>query len=561
METLTKDVLVVGAGGAGMTAATVAASDGLDVLLVEKTSTFGGTTAWSGGGIWVPCNSLARQAGYKDCQDQAQQYIQSVIGPSLRDDLLSVFLQAAPKMVDFLQYQSAVRFSLHEGFADWYQDLPGATLSGRLLAPQEYTGLALGEYFQRLRPPLTEFNAPAGMMIGFGDMPHIAKVKQSWQSFRHILGLVLRFGWDKIRHRRGTRLTMGNALAARLLRSCVDSGVQLWSSAPMCRLLTEGGRVIGAVVDNNGQPVKVLARHGVILAGGGFSADPALRRKFMPFPDQHLSMVCEGNDGTGIRQALELGACFDGDNISNAGWLIVSKLELPDGRIRKFPHLFSDRGKPGCIAVGLNGRRFGNESATNLVTPMHNSKAVPAYLICDHTFIKKYGLGMVKPAAIGLKKLLRAGYILRGDSLQALAEKAGIHGDNLALTVARFNQFSESGVDEDFDRGKDSDDLNLGDINHQPNPCLGPINQGPFYAVQIFPGDSTTTVGLKVDEEARVLRENGETIGGLQAIGLDMNSLWRGKAPSHGGNNTLSLTFGYVAAKALATHARSQATP
>lgn len=555
METVIKDVLVVGAGGAGMTAATVAASSGLSVLLVEKTSTYGGTTAWSGGGIWVPCNSLARAAGYSDSLEQAQDYIRSVIGPTLRDDLLQVFLRAAPAMVEFLQQHSAVEFSLHEGFADWYPDLPGATQSGRLLAPDQYSGLALGEHFQFLRQPLTEFNAPAGMMIGFDDMPHIAKVKQSWRSFRHVLGLVARFLWDKLRHQRTTRLTMGNALAARLLRSCVDSGVELWSSSPMQRLLTQDGRVIGAVVDKDGQPTTVLARRGVILAGGGFSANAQLRHRFIPFPEQHISMVCEGNDGTGIRQALELGASFDGDNLSNAGWLVVSKLEYPDGRVRKFPHLFLDRGKPGCIAVGLDGCRFGNESATNLVAPMHECGAVPAFLICDHRFIKKYGLGLVRPGGIGLKKMLRAGYVQRGESLQALAQQTGIDGASLVATAERFNQFARAGVDDDFGRGSHAEDANLGDINHQPNACLGPIEHGPFYAVKIFPGDSTTTVGLKVDGEARVLGANGEVIPGLQAVGLDMNSLWRGKAPSHGGNNTLSLTFGYVAAQALIAQA------
>tara|TARA_R110002110_G_C13470525_1_gene720972 strand:+ start:88752 stop:90416 length:1665 start_codon:yes stop_codon:yes gene_type:complete len=552
MQTITTQVLVVGAGGAGLTAATVAAQRGLDVLLVEKTPVFGGTTAWSGGGIWVPCNTLQHAAGLQDSTKLAKTYVQSVIGTTLREDLLDAFLEAAPAMVDFLQHNTAVEFLLHEGFADWYQDLPGATTSGRLLAPAEFDGRELGQYLQQLREPLHEFNAPAGMMIGFDDMQHIANVKKSWQSLRHIVRLLTRFMWDKLRYQRGTRLTMGNALIARLLKSSIDAGVTLWSSAPMLQLETQSGKVLGATIEKDGQPLRVMATRGVILASGGFSANPDFRRQFIPFPDQHVSMVCAGNTGVAISNALEMGAGFDGDNISNAGWLVVSKLQQADGSVRKFPHLFLDRGKPGCIAVNLQGKRFGNESTTNLVEPMHNSGSVPAYLLCDHKFIKKYGLGLVRPGGIGLKKMLQGGYVLKADSLAQLAEKAGIDANNLQSTVERFNQYAEKGVDDDFARGSNKDDFGMGDMNHAPNPCLGPIVAAPYYAVKIFPGDSTTTVGLKVDAKARVLGADGEPIPGLQAVGLDMNSLWRGKAPSHGGNNTLSLTFGYIAGNALA---------
>lgn len=552
MQTVTTDVLVVGSGGAGLTAATVAAKRGLDVLLVEKTSVFGGTTAWSGGGIWVPCNALEQAAGFPDSVDQARAYVKEVIGPTLRDDLLDAFLLSAPAMVDFLQENTLVKFSLHEGFADWYQDLPGATTSCRLLAPLEFDGRELGPHLPQLREPLHEFNAPAGMMIGFDDMPHIANIRKSWKSFRYIAGLVTRFLWDKIRYQRGTRLTMGNALAARLFKSSIDAGVTLWPSTPMLQLETDGAAVVGATVEKDGQPLRVVATRGVILASGGFSANSEFRKRFIPFPDQHVSMVCAGNTGVAISNALELGAGFDGDNISNAGWLVVSVLQQADGSVKKVPHLFTDRGKPGCIAVSLEGKRFGNESTTNLVTPMHQSGSVPAYLLCDHSFIKKYGLGLVRPGGIGLKKMLQAGYILHGDSLAQLADKAGIAADNLQITVERFNRYAKKGLDEDYGRGSDKDDFSMGDMNHKPNPCLGSIVKGPYYAVKIFPGDSTTTLGLKVDTQARVLNQQGEPILGLQAVGLDMNSLWRGKAPSHGGNNTLSLTFGYIAANALA---------
>jgi hypothetical protein len=177
---------------------------------------------------------------------------------------------------------------------------------------------------------------------------------------------------------------------------------------------------------------------------------------------------------------------------------------------------------------------------------------VPAHLVCDHPFIKKYGLGLVRPGGFGLKGLIAAGYILTEPTLDALAARIGVNPGNLADTVARFNQQAARGVDDDFGRGRDKADMPLGDPNHTPNPCLGPIQQGPFYAVQIFPGDSTTTVGLRIDGKARVLDRNDQPIPGLHAVGLDMNSLWRGRAPGNGANNTLSLTFGYLAGLALA---------
>jgi hypothetical protein len=240
---------------------------------------------------------------------------------------------------------------------------------------------------------------------------------------------------------------------------------------------------------------------------------------------------------------------------------VISVLTNPDGSVRKFPHLFLDRGKPGCIAINKNGKRFGNESTTNLVEPMHRTGSVPAHLLCDHAFIRKYGLGHVRPGGIGLKKMLAAGYVLSAPTLAELAVKIGADATNLVDTVQRFNAMAATGVDADFNRGSDPADHAMGDMRHKPNPCLGPIATAPFYAVTIYPGDTTTTVGLKVDARARVLNADGQPIPGLHAIGLDMNSLWRGRAPAHGANNTLALTFGFIAAETLADSNATQTAP
>lgn len=547
-----KDVIVVGSGGAGMTAATVAARLGLEVLLIEKTPYFGGTTALSGGGIWVPCSPQAQAAGVADDAELALTYVREVVGPTLREDLARAFLANAPKMVDYLQSNTTVQFALQPGFADWHPQAHGFSASGRLLTPVDYDGRELGPMFQLLRPPLTEFNAPGGMMIGLGDMAHATRFTKSFASFAHMARLAGRYAVDRLRYPRGTRLTMGNALAARLLKSAADAGVELWRNAPMERLIVEDGAVRGAMVQRNGRTVPVRARRGVVLASGGFSANAQMRREYIPFAEHHVSIVPEGNTGDGLNQALQLGAQFDGENLSNAGWVVVSVHRRPDGSLAKFPHLYLDRGKPGCIAVNARGERFGNEATTNLVQPMHQSASVPAHLICDDRFIHKYGLGLVRPGGLGLKRLVREGYVLSAPTLEALAQKIGVDPQGLVRTVETFNGYAAKGEDPDFQRGADKADFFMGDPEHKPNPCLGPIAQGPFYSVTIYPGDTTTTVGLKVDDQARVVRADGAPIPGLHAIGLDMNSLWRGRAPGNGGNNTLSLTFGYIAARTLA---------
>ncbi len=547
-----KDVVVVGSGGAGMTAAVVAAGHGLDVLLIEKTAYFGGTTALSGGGIWAPCSAQAREAGVEDDPDLAFRYVQQVVGPTLREDLLRAFLRNVPRMVDYLRTRTVAQFALQPGFADWHPQATGFSATGRLLVPEDYDGRRLGRFFNLLRPPLSEFNAPGGLMIGLGDMAHATRFTKSFASFVHMAGLAARYAVDRISLPRGARLTMGNALAARLLRSAIDAGVELWRDAPMERLIIEDGAVRGVMVLCDGRSVAVRARRGVVLATGGFSANPLMRAQYIPYPDQHVSTVPEGNTGDGLRQALDAGAGFDGDNLSNAGWVVVSVLKKPDGTLSKFPHLYLDRGKPGCIAVNSRGERFGNEAATNLVEPMHQTGSVPAHLICDHRVIKKYGLGLVRPGGLGLRRLIKAGYVVVAPTLEALAAKIAVDPAGLARTVARFNDHAAAGADPDFARGASKADAFMGDPEHRPNPCLGPIERAPFFAVKIFPGDTTTTVGLRVDDHARVIGAGGAPIPGLHAVGLDMNSLWRGRAPGNGGNNTLSLTFGYIAARALA---------
>lgn len=548
----TVDVVVVGSGSAGMTAAVVSALQGLDVLLVEKTPYFGGATAWSGGGLWIPDNRHMREAGMTDSLAAAETYIRAVVGENLDEKVLATYLANCQPMLDYMEANTAVRYDLKGTMPDYFPDLPGGTNQGRLLNPTEYDGRLLGDWFSKLRPALEEFNAPYGMMVDLVDAYHMMAATKSWGSFVYTLKMGLRYGADRLRgYPRGTRLTMGNALSARLLRSAIDAGVSLWNNCAATGLVHEGKRITGIDLMKEGKAIRVMARRGIVLASGGFSSNPEMRAKYIPFAEHHQSLMPEGNTGDGLKMATALGAKMQDKNPSNAVWNIISLHHRPDGSIQKFPHLFLDKPKPGCIAINQQGKRFGNEASLVFTEDMHKTGSVPAWLMCDDKFIHKFGLGLVYPGGFGLRKLLRHGYLIKAQTLAELAQKMGVPEDALQDTVATFNGYAANGKDPEFGRGDSFFDIAGGDPEHKPNPSLGPINNAPFYAVKIFPGDATTTVGLKTDGNCQVLDTEGNAIAGLFACGLDMNSLWAGLPPFAGSNHTLNLTLGYVIANTL----------
>ena len=543
-----KDVIVVGSGGAGLSAAITAAKKGLNVLLIEKTEYLGGTTALSGGGLWIPGNSLGAKAGHPDSKEEGAEYIRNLVGDIVREDVLDTFVNNGPAMVDFFSNETEVAFTLHLNEPDYYQEHAGAKLEGRLLDPAVYDGRKMDrDLLLKIRPPLTEFNAPMGFMMSFDDIPHMMNIGKSFESTIHALKLFIRYGMDRLRYPRGTQLTMGNALVARLLVTAQEVGVEMWTNSPMTRLIKEDGRVVGVEVERNGEKQVVNASKAVVLASGGFSSSEEMRKEFIPYPEHHVSFLPEGNTGDGLKSAMSLGAELEKGNHGDAAYNVMSVLHKPDGTLGKYPHVFLDRSKPGCIGINNEGKRFGNEAAANYYKAMHDTGAVPAHLICDHPFIKKFGLGLVFPGGLGLDKLIKAGYIIKGDTLEALAQKIGCNAENLKATCEAHNRYAAEGVDPEFHKGDTPVDRVLGDADTSPNPCLGPIQTGPFYAVQIFPGDGSTTLGLKVNANAEVLdAETDQPVGGLYACGLDMNVLWRGREPSHGSYNGLSMTFGYV---------------
>jgi succinate dehydrogenase/fumarate reductase flavoprotein subunit len=546
------DAIIVGSGAAGLTAAVTAARKGLKVLVLEKTEVFGGTTAISGGGIWIPGNHHQIAAGIPEPAGAARNYVATLVGEGLESEVLDAYLQAGPEMVRFLEDETEVRFALADHSPDWHPEIEGASKEGRLLRPLEYRTQKLNGYLDELRDPRSEFNAPVGFMIDLPDLPHLDRMKSSPGSMIYMLKIVGRYAWDKMRgQRRGSRITMGNALAARLLRSAHDAGVTLWRNAAVTSLDTGPDGVTGVTVQHEGKGETLKARKGVVLASGGFSSNEQLRRAYMPYPDQHISIMAGCNTGDGMNMGLEAGGVTGGENTANGVWSVVSTMKKPDGSTAIYAHLI-DMSKPGCIAIDKNGRRFGNEASNVFVEYMHKAGAVPAHLVADAAFVKKYGFGLSLPGGGAIKKLVAAGYLIEAPTLAELARKINVDAAGLEATVAKMNSYAETGSDPEFHKGDSALDRDLGDYRHAPNPCLGPIENGPFYAIRIFPGDGSTTVGLRIDGEARVLDAQGRAIPGLRAAGLDVHSIWRGKAPAHGCNVGPAMTLGYIAARGLA---------
>lgn len=549
------DVLVVGAGAAGMTAALVGSLEGLDVLLCEKSERVGGTTATSAGTIWVPGTRQSREAGFTDDVADAKRYLDAVIGaaPDKRRD---TYLQTGPQVVDYLDRRSEVKFTPYTRHPDYLANRPGATISGRPLAPLPFDGRLLGADFELVRPPIGEFMALGGMMIGRDDIEPLARPLASLTALGAAASLLWRHARDRLRYRRGTRLLMGNALVARLFYSLRRNGVPVWLNASLQELTVAAGRVCGAVLMVNGNPRRVTARRGIVLATGGFGGSVERLNDYVRPPLAH-AVAFAGAAGDGIRLARTLGAFLEEDHASAAFWTPVSETGWLDGGCGAFPHLSLDRAKPGLVAVNAAGRRFVDEAVSyhEFVIGMHRSHqsvpSIPAWLVCDREFIDKYGLGRVPPGRRSLRRFIASSYLVEAVSLEALAGKIGVDAAGLRATVQQHNRFAETGEDQEFGKGSTEFDRHNGDPHHAPNPCLGRIATPPYYAMAVYPSTLGSSVGLRADPDGRVLTEMGKPIAGLFVCGNDMASIMRGHYPGPGITLGPALVFAYRAAMAM----------
>lgn len=562
------DLIVLGAGAAGMTAALTASVLGLDVLLVEKTDSVGGASARSAGSVWAP-NSHHSPPG-EDSPEKTLAYLRNAVGNRLDTGRAAAFLRAAPEMVAFLEENSPVRFRAYPHHPDYLVSLEGATLRGRVLEPLPFDAAVLGPRFRDLRPPLPEFTVLGGMMVDRTDIGHLLGATKGVASFLHSVRLLARYGRDRLRHGRGARLVMGAALAGRLYHALLLRNVRVLLSTNATSLLQDAGRIAGAVLERNGARAEIRSRAGIVLSTGGFSRDPALRRRLLPAALSEDSAVVESATGDGLRLAERAGGRL-AEHDNNSFWAPVSRRRRPDGSIAVFPHFVLDRGKPGVLAVDPSGRRFVNEAAPYqlfgeaLFAALRRFPGGVCHLVCDDAFVARYGLGMVRPGRIGLRKALADGYVLRAEALAGLAGLIGVPPEALAGAVTRHNRYAETGRDEEFAKGEDAYQRNLGDPAHGPNPCIGRIAQPPFYALAIHPGDIGASAGLACDAEARVLDADGAPIEGLYACGNDMESIMAGRYPGPGITLGPAMSFAYIAARhahrALRGHGPAGRTP
>ena len=556
MAELACDLLVAGSGASGMTAAIVAASKGLKVIVAEKEPVFGGTTALSGGYLWVPNNPLSQAAGVKDSREAALAYIRHEAGNQFDEARAAAFIDAGPQMVAFMEGNTQVHFEASPAFSDYHPDAPGGTAGGRSILVKPAKASMLGKDIDRLRPPRRELTL-FGLAIGSGkELWHFYRTFKRPGSFFYVTKRLTKYGLDKALTGRSQMLTNGNALAARLYRSAREQGVEVILNSPVKSLLRDGaGAVTGAVVLTPQVPRRVIASKGVVLACGGFPQDIARRKQLYKHPSsegEHVSAASPGNTGDGLRLAEAIGAATLMDYPNAGAWAPTSLVPRPDGTKGPFPH-FIDRGKPGVIAVRRDGRRFVNESNSyhdfvqGLERATPPGEAAEAFLVCDHRTIRNYGLGHVKPAPMPLGPSIKSGYLVKGDSLAELARNAGIDAATLARTVERINYDVPTGTDTEYGRGSTAYNRFHGDPEVKPNPCLAPIKDGPFYALRVIPGSIGTFAGLRTDHHARVLDDAGQTIPGLYAVGNDMASVLGGNYS--GGGITLGpgMTFGYIA--------------
>lgn len=564
------DLIVIGSGAGGLSAAVTAAHLGLKVLVLEKEAVLGGTTAWSGGWMWLPRNALARKAGLDEHVSAPRHYLHLELGDKFDAARVDAFLQNAPRMVDFFRHNTALQFIDGNAIPDFHGHNSYAARGGRSVCVAPFDGRELGDSIRDLRAPL-DMSTLWGMSIAAGpDLRHFMQALRSFRSMLYVAGRVLRHVRDLLLHGRSMQLVAGQALVARLFKSAQDAGVVWLTSVQATRLLqADDGRVNGVHLSDG----RVFtATRGVVLACGGCPHDSARQMQLLSYAQAavaqfgapHFSAAPQSNTGDGLRLGEAVGAVVDTTLASAMAHAPVSLAPRADGSVCHFPHLI-ERGKPGLIAVTAKGQRFCNEGnsyndfmqALFKVTP---AAALPtAWLIVDHAFLRRYGLGAVKPAPMPMGRWLRNGYLKRGSTMADLAQTCGIEPESLQATVTDYNRHARRGFDAQFQRGDTPYNRLQGDAGyraskHWPNPSVAPIERGPFYAVQVLPGSLGSFAGLRANAYAQALNARGQPVAGLYVSGNDMASVMGGHYPSGGITLGPAMTFGYIAARHAADH-------
>lgn len=568
---ITCDLLVVGSGAGGLATAITARKHGLDVVVVEKEPYFGGTTAYSGGVLWIPGNPHGQPANPSDSREQQLTYMKDQTGPFFDEAAVTAFLDNAPRMVEWFERETAVKF-VPTLYPDYHPDAPGGADIGRSILAAPYNARELGPEMGRLRPALRTITF-IGMMFNSSnaDLKHFFNATTSLASAIYVGKRLAGHVKDLALYRRGVQITSGNALAARLAKTCFDLDIPIHTEAEARELIVADGTVTGALVHGRHGELRVVARRGVVLACGGYPHDVERIRKTYPHLQrggEHLSPVPTGNTGDGLRLAERVGGQVDLSfgGLGAAAWMPVSRVPLSGGRVGVFPHLL-DRYKPGIIGVLRNGRRFTNESnsyhdvGAAMIEACRGTNETAMWLVCDAATIGKYGLGYAKPAPMPLAGLIRKGYLLKGRTLADLAQACGIDGAGLEATVRAYNVGAAQGIDTEFGRGSTSFNRYLADPANRPNPCVAPIGAGPYYAVKVIMGDLGTFDGLRTNTVGQVLRDDGSIVQGLYAVGNDRASIMGGNYPGAGITLGPNMTFGFITGRFVAgVHAQQPQT-
>ncbi len=532
------DLVVVGAG-TGMLAALTAAEDGLSVLIVEKSRYVGGSTALSGGGFWIPGNSLLREAGVADSPERVREYLRNVIAGETPQSRWESHIVYGPEAVEVLRRRTPLKFQWMDGYADYFPELPGGSATGRAMEPKPFDVRRLGEDLALLRPPALA--APFPMPVSgktFRWLNLVARKPRGVYTAARLLGLGV--GGLAIRREYAAG---GRALAAGLFAGVRAAKIPVWLSSPLKDLVVENGRVAGAVVTRDGTDVTVRASRGVLLSAGGFDRNAELRHKYQS-PQLDTGWCFGSPENTGDTIAIAQAAGADLAFMDEAWWFPAVPVPGPMPGT-----LLAERSLPGQIIVNQQGVRFMNE-AVNYMSAGHEliRQQLPVWMVFDQRFRNRYLFcSSVFPRQPLPRAWYDAGIAVKADSIAELAERVRL--PELPATVRRFNLLAASGRDDDFHRGDSAYDRYYGDPTVAPNPCLGPIDKGPFYAVQVVPGDLGTCGGVRADGLARALRPDGTVIEGLYASGNAAGNAFGRVYPGPGATIGQGLVYGYVAAR------------
>ena len=561
------DVVVLGAGAGGLSAAIFAALEGARVLVVERTEYVGGTSAYSAGSTWIPLTPHSKAMGAEDSLEKVSRFLQRAVGNQSPSGLRNAFLAAGAGVVETLEDKTDLKLRARAFHPDYLSELEGASTFGRALEPLPFEAASLGEDLKLIRPPIPEFTVLGGMMVDRDDIAHLMKIGKSLKSTVYSAGLIARYFLGKLRHGRGTRLVMGNALIGRMLSSAQKLGITVLTETETVALLADTAGVTGVTLRQNGLERQIPAKCGVILATGGFAQHPRMRLEKLPDPPPEFTPSAPGSTGTLHELAFAVGA-YHADTASQpCFWAPVSRRRRKDGSMAVFPHFVFDRSKPGILSVGRDGRRFVNEStsyhlfASAMYAVDRDGSHIPTYLVADAKALKTYGMGMIRPGGANIKPFLADGYLTEGATLSELAAKLGINRAGIADSVARMNAFAQTGIDTDFARGTTIYEKANGDPTHGPNPTLGALGTAPYYAVKLWPGDIGSAMGLAGDEHGQLLRRDGSAIAGLYACGNDLQSIMGGVYPGPGITLGPAIVFGALAARHATRHLLERKLP